>query len=178
MHTDTKKMLAKSPEYQGSASRIYSSGDSLKIAVMQDGTHTLAQVTYNGGAFVGEQAIATGHAKRKLTDKHNDEIGTAIALHRMFSEAAEVYAKKIEHLMSPEHKAHEGQDGYTQVSEQEETFIRQMKEVARAEAKEAKNARRREARALWYLKQNPDVDDAEVAAWLARTFGDTKPWEV
>lgn len=158
MHHTTRKMLDGGPQYQGSSNRIYSTGDSLKITTVTDGTHTLAQLDWNG------IPVATGHAKRKLTDKHDDILGTAIALSRMFAQAAEEYGGKVEVLMSSPEQ---------QEDDQEEINRKRAQQVFKKASLKSRNKKHRDRRVTWYQKHNPDADDAEIADWLARTFGDT-----
>jgi hypothetical protein len=149
----------------------------LEIIILSEGTHTVAQLHFEG------QAVATGHAKRKLGDQFDPELGTYLALARAFSKASEVYADKAKFLLdppSPEEQFAELPEELRSMlglpNRQEEEAIAKMNVVTRADKRAQKNDKRREARIAW-ARKNLAYDEFEefdevLAKWLLEKFGD------
>ena len=165
----------KNPQFKGTSQRI-ASMPGLETIILTDGTHTLAQLHYEG------MAIATGHAKRRLGDRQDPELGTTLALSRMFHAASKVYSHKASHILTPPPEEEHALDDLPEAlrsmlglpNRQEEEAIARMDKVTAESKREQKNDKRRDARINWYLENHPEADKADVEWWLSETFGDTK----
>lgn len=175
-HSDIQDGISlKNPQFKGRAAEIASMAG-IEIHILSDGTHTLAQLAYEG------MAIATGHAKRRLGDQKDTELGIALALSRVFHAASKVYSHKASHLLAPPAEEQSALDDLPEElrsmlglpNRQEEEAIARMDKVTAESKREQHNDKRRDARINWYMENHPEADKADVEWWLSETFGDTK----
>lgn len=126
------------PKFVNKAMSV-SDGSEFDIVSSGDGTTTVAQMYIRG------HLVATGVAKRMRRDKKNKDLGTCLAMYRMFLKAAKMYSDAAEELLDPPKPP--GADA-------EKAMLRARKEKAHG----VKDTRRKAAREAYELAKDADPD--------------------